>query len=116
MITPWYVGQLSPIWTIQLIPDSGYVNVTGLVVGNFSLRILNTATGVETTGQGTFSNITAAVTTQSGGQTIVVTPASVQYQPVAADVVAGIYTLWCDVTFANGKEPFLIGTWQVLTE
>ena len=112
MITPWYVGQLAPIWTIQLIPDTGYVNVTGLVVGNFSLRILNTATGVETTGQGTFSNITAAVLNGS----IVVTPASVQYQPVAADVVAGTYTLWCDVTFANGREPFLIGTWQVIAE
>ncbi len=111
-ITPWYVGQLAPIWTIQLIPDSGFVNVSGLVVGNFSLRILNTATNVETTGQGTFSNITAATLNGS----VVVTPASVQYQPVTADVALGVYMLWCDVTFANGKEPFLIGIWQVLAE
>ena len=112
-ISTLYVGQLSPIWTIQLIPDTSYVNVSGLVVGNFSLRIRNLETNIETTGAGTFSNITAAVVTNG----VVISPASVQYQPVTADVKLGRYQLWVDVTFSNGVEPFIIPElWEVVTE
>lgn len=112
-ISPTYLGNLAPAWIISLVPDSGYVNVSGLVVGNFSLRIRNTANGVEQTGAGTFSNITAAVLSGS----TVTTPASVQYQPGTADVsTLGMFTLWVDITFANGVQSFLIGPWQVIVE
>ena len=107
-ITPWTQNNLAPAWVISLVPDSGVVNVSGLVAGNFSLRIRNNNSGVETTGAGTFSNITAA----SGA-----TPAQVTYQPAAADVATlGTYTLWVDVTFSNGVESFSIGLWQVVPE
>jgi hypothetical protein len=107
-ITPWTVGNLAPAWTISLIPDSGSVTMTGLTTSNFSLRIRNNNTGVETTGAGAFSNITAA----SGA-----TPASVTYQPAAADVgTVAPFTLWVDITFSNGVESFLIGLFQVVPE
>jgi hypothetical protein len=118
-ISPWYLGQLAPAWTIQLVPDTGYVNVTGLTTNSFSLRIRDLDKGTETTGQGTFSNIVAAVTTtvQPGNQIVVVSHASVQFQPVTADVNLGNYELWVDVTFSNGKQPFLIQQiWQVIQE
>jgi hypothetical protein len=112
-ITPWPKGNLVPAWVISLIPDTGAFSVTGLVVGNFSLRILNNNAGSETIGGGTFSNITAAVMNGS----VVVTPASVTYQPVAADVgTLGMFTLWLDVTFAAGVQSFNLGLWQVVTE
>jgi|SRR5215469_8208700 len=107
-ITPWTVGNLAPAWVISLIPDTGFVTTTGLSAGNFSLRIRNNSTGTETTGAGTFSNI---VTGSASA------PATVTYQPAAADVATvGMYTLWVDVTFANGVESFLIGLWQVVPE
>ena len=115
-ISPWYKTSTptAPTWTISLVPDSGYLNVSGLVVGNFSLLLHNLDTGVETTGQGTFSNITAAVVVQSGSQTIVVSPASVQYQHNVADVVVGRYRCFVLITFSNGVEPFLIQEdWRV---
>ena len=107
-ITPWTQNNLAPAWVISLIPDSGFVNTSGLVVGNFSLRIHNNNTGLETTGAGTFSNITTGSSS---------TPATVTYQPAAADVATiGMYTLWVDVTFSNGVQSFLIGLWQVVAE
>ncbi len=119
-ISPTYLGNLAPAWTIFLVPDSGVVNVSGLVAANFSLRIHNTSAGAtptETTGQGTFSNITAAVTQLlPDGTTLIKSHSSVQYQLVNADVVLGTYKLWCDVTFSNGVESFLLGDWQVISE
>ena len=107
-ITPWTQGNLSPAWVISLIPDSGYVNTSGLSASSFSLRIHNNASGTETTGGGTFSNITTGTSS---------TPATVTYQPVAADVATiGMYTLYVDVTFSNGVETFTIGLWQVVAE
>jgi hypothetical protein len=107
-ITPWPKGNLVPPWVISLIPDTGTVNTTSLVVGNFSLRILNTNLGTETTGVGTFSNITAAAGS---------TPASVTYQVAAADVATlGMFHLWLDVTFSTGVQSFDLGPWQVVPE
>ncbi len=112
-ISPWYktTTPTAPKWTIQLVPDTGYFDVTNLVVGNFSLLMHNVDTGVETTGVGTFSNITAAILSGS----TVVTPASVQYQAASADVVVGMYQNFVLVTLSNGVEPFKFGElWQVI--
>lgn len=106
-ITPWYKGDLVPLWTIQLVPDSGVFNVSGLAPSSFALFIKNTDTGVETNGGGTFSSITAATTT---------TPASVQYAPSTADVgTLGNFTLFVVVTFPAGHETFSLGSWQVVS-
>lgn len=113
-ISPHYktAAPTAPIWTIQLVPDSGTFSVAGLVPNSFSLLLHNLDTGVETTGQGTFSNITTAVTTTSGGIT---SPASVQYQAASADVNLGRYRLFVLVTVGNGIQPFLLDEeWEVL--
>jgi hypothetical protein len=112
-ISPWYKTNTptAPKWTIQLVPDTGSFDVTNLTTGNFSLLMRNVDTGVETTGAGTFSNITAAVLSGS----TVVTPASVQYQAASGDVVAGMYQNFVLVTLSNGIEPFKFGElWQVI--
>jgi hypothetical protein len=107
-ITPWPKGNLVPAWVISLVPDTGTVNIAGLVVGNFSLRILNNNLGTETTGVGTFSSITAAAPP---------TPASVTYQVNSADVATlGMFHLWLDVTFSTGVQSFDLGPWQVVPE
>lgn len=120
-ISPWYKTSTptAPTWTIQLVPDSGVFNVSGLVVGNFALLFRNLDTGVETTGQGTFSNITAAVTTTNAGQTTIVSPASVQYQVATADIPAQVpmrFRCYVLVTLSGGNiEPFAFGEdWTVL--
>lgn len=107
-ITPWPKGNLVPAWVISLVPDTGTVNVAGLVVGNFSLRILNSNAGTETIGAGTFSSITAAAG---------VIPASVTYALNSADVATlGMFHLWLDVTFSTGIQSFDLGAWQVVPE
>lgn len=121
-ISPWYKtsNATAPIWTIQLVPDSGTFNVSGLVVGNFALLFRDLDTGVETTGVGTFSIITAAVTVTNAGQTTIVSPASVQYQVALAEVPTvpppvrkRVYVL---VTLSGGGvEPFqLQEDWVVM--
>src|SRR5258708_4515337 len=117
-ISPTYKTSIptAPIWTIQLVPDSGTFSVAGLLPNRFSLLLHNLSTGVETTGLGTFSNITAAVTSTSGGITTILSPASVQYQAVAADVNLGRYRLFVLVTVGNGVQPFLLAEdWEVLS-
>ncbi|HET8911894.1 MAG TPA: hypothetical protein VFN23_10545, partial [Ktedonobacteraceae bacterium] len=99
-ISPWYrtSSPISPIWTILLVPDTGSFNVAGLAPSNFALLLRNLDTGVETTGQGTFSNIQAATT---------ISPASVQYQLATADVNLGHFRVWVEVTLSTGGiEPF----------
>jgi hypothetical protein len=117
-ISDWYVGQLAPIWTIYLIPDTGYTDVTALSAGDFSLRLRNLVSGVETTGGGTFSSITAATHTTINGQVVVLTHAYVKYQLVGGDVAAvADYKVWVDVTFANGVVPYLVQEfWNVIAE
>lgn len=110
-ISPTYLGNLAPTWTVQMIPDTGVVNTSGLNTGNFALGIRNLETGGVTAGQGSFSNIVAAVVTNG----VVITPATVQYQTVTNDVVLGRYQLWLDVTFSTGVETFYIPEiWEVL--
>jgi hypothetical protein len=107
-ISPWYKTSTptAPLWTIQLVPDSGSFVTTGLTTGNFALLIKNLDTGVETSGVGTFSNITAATSTS---------PASVQYQAASGDVNVGNYRLAVLVTVANGVQPFILTeTWEVV--
>jgi hypothetical protein len=108
-ISPWYktTTPTAPIWTIQLVPDAGIFNVAGLSVGNFALLIRNIDTGVETSGAGSFANITAG----AGA-----TPSSVQYQAAVADVTLGNYRLAVLVTTGSGVQPFVLTeTWQVVT-
>jgi len=122
-ISPWVINNLAPAWVISLVPDpsppgqaQSYVNVSGLTASNFSLRMRNSQ-GTERTGAGAWSNITAAVTQGSGANLVVLSHASVTYQPAAADVnTLDQFTLWVDVTFSNGVESFLIGAWQVVPE
>lgn len=115
--TPWYVGQLAPLWTIQLVLDSGPFNVFGLAPSNFSMVFRNTDMPgiVDIPGTGTFSNITAAVTQTVNGVTTVVTPASVQYQVSLGDVaLAANYHVFVKVQMGNGPQIFDCGPWQVL--
>jgi hypothetical protein len=106
-ITPWYRGDTLPAWPISLTTDSGSINVTSLSSSNFSMLIHNSDTGVETTGTGSFTNLTAA----SGS-----TPASILYQPSSADVATlGNYILFVVITWPGGGiETLSLGTWQVI--
>src|SRR5512146_2805602 len=95
-ISPTYKTSIptAPLWTIQLVPDSGTFSVSGLTVSDFALLIHDLDTGIETTGQGTFSNITAAGTQTINGATVIISPASGQYQVASTDVALGTYRLF----------------------
>lgn len=113
-ISPWYKTSVptAPIWTIQLVPDSGVFTVAGLVIGDFGLLLRNLDTGAETTGLGTFSNITAATFTANGG---ILTHTSVQYQAASADVALGNYRVVVLVTVGSGVQPFVLEEiWEVV--
>ena len=117
-ISPWFKTSqpTAPLWTISLVPDSGAFSISGLTTASFALLLHNLATGVETTGVGTFSNLTAAVTTTVNGQTVVLTPALIQYQVAQAEVVLGTYRVYVLATLAGGAvQPFqLQEDWQVV--
>lgn len=116
-ISPWLktATPTSPKWIIQLIPDSGTFDVSGLTTGDFELRIQDLKNGNVSAGQGTFSSITAAVTTTINSATVVVSPAQVSYQLDPDDVVLGRYRLTLLVTTSNGVMPFLVEEdWQVV--
>jgi|SRR5579862_3544416 len=104
-ISPWYktthVTQTAPLWTENIVTDSGTENLFGLDDDDLSLFFTNTSNGVETQGAGTL-HITQA------------NPGIVTYQVASADVVVGMYrvTLW--ITFTNGPQPFLLGIWDVI--
>ncbi len=109
-ITPWYVGQLAPVLTIQLVPDSGQFNIAGLTTANFSLTVHNSDSGVDTAGAGTFANLQPAATSGYA-------PASIQYQLAAADVAtSGNYHLFVNAQLPNGLMVFDLGVWQVLVK
>jgi hypothetical protein len=116
MITPWYIGDTAPTWTVQLIPDSGAFNVTGLTTGSFSLLFRNLTAGTETTGTGTFSSIVAAVTSTVGGVLVVTSPATINYSVATGDAAsAGNYQVLIKVTFSSGAVQTLnLGSWQVV--
>jgi hypothetical protein len=101
--SPWYLtsAPTAPVWTIQLVPDGGTFDVSALNPSFFSLLLHNLDTGIETTGQGVFSGLTAAVTFSTG----VIIPASIQYQAAIADVNPGRYRVFVLVTLSNGILP-----------
>lgn len=116
-ISPWFKTSIptSPKWIIQLIPDSGTFDITGLTTDDFSLRIQDLQTGEVKTGAGAFSSITAAVTTTINSATVIVSPAQVSYQLDSADVVLGRFRIYVLVTTSNGVVPFLIEEdWRVV--
>lgn len=93
-ISPWRVGQLSPLWTINMIRDDNTImNLTGVTTGQLSLIIYNASHVVTGTGAGTF-----AITS--------VLPGIVTYQLVSADVpvTAGQYFCRVGINF-NGTQP-----------
>jgi len=104
-ITPWiktqHRTQLAPLWTISLTTDSGAANLSGLDDTALSMYFTNISTGAETQGAGTLH---------------ITSPASagvVTYQVDTTDVVVGNYHVRLWVNFANGEEPFDLGTWTV---
>jgi hypothetical protein len=100
-ISPWYVGQVLPLWQITLTPDTGTSDVTGLYSSAFTMRFINTLTSAEIVGEGTFSIIQA-------------NPAIVQYQLATSDVTTpGTYTVLVEVDYP-GIDVFSLGTWQLL--
>lgn len=113
-ISPWYKTSVptAPLWTISLVPDSGALSITGLVLSNFSMLFKNLDTGIETIGVGAFSNLTTSSTTSAG----VIIPASIQYQVAASEVVVGRYLPIVLVTLVSGVQPFVLQEdWEVVT-
>lgn len=93
-ISPWRVGQLSPIWTINMIRDNNTImDITGVNTGQLILVIYSTAKVVTGTGAGTFAIVQAK-------------PGIVTYQVASADVpsTAGQYYVRIEVNF-NGTSP-----------
>lgn len=94
MISPWRVGQLSPIWTLNMIRDNNTImNLTGVTTAQLSLIIYNSSKVVTGTGAGTFAIIS-------------VLPGIVTYQLASADVpsTAGSYFVRIEVNF-NSSQP-----------
>jgi hypothetical protein len=113
MITPWYKGDTSPAWTIQLTPDSGVFSTTGLSTSNFSLIIRNvdSVPPTDTAGTGSFSNLVAGTSVSS--------PSTITYAPGSADVAnLGDYILLVVVTYpgSGATQTFNLGSWQVIAK
>ena len=94
-ISPWYVGQLAPVWVLSLVDDNGNpINLTNAasVALTFKPQIGNSFVGTGT------PNILTPLT---AGQ--------VSYQPALADVqVDGEYRIFVKVTYATGNpSPFV---------
>lgn len=116
-ISPWPKTSIptAPRWIIQLIPDSGIFDITGLTTDDFSLRIQDLKTGEVKTGAGTFSALTAAVTTTVNSATVIVSPAQISYQLASVDVALGRFKLTVIASMSNGDLPFLVDEdWQVV--
>ena len=92
-ITPWRVGQLSPIWTISLSRDNSEMDLTGVTANQISLIIYNSSKVVTGTGAGAFAILQ-------------IKPGIVTYTPVSADIpsTAGQYYARIEVNF-NGTSP-----------
>ncbi len=113
MITPWYVGKTAPAWTIALVPDSGVFGIGGLSPANFSLLIKNTDTGTETAGQGTFSNLVAAVVNPVTGA--ITAPTSIHYQLAAGDVATpGNFMVSVIITLSADQALYGPTPWEIL--
>lgn len=91
MISPWRVGQLSPLWTLNLVRDNNtLMNLTSVTTGQLSLVIYNSSKVITGTGAGTF-----AITSTS--------PGIVTYQLASADVpvTAGQYYVRIGINFSG---------------
>lgn len=85
MISPWRVGQLSPIWTINMIRDNNTImDLTGVTTGQLSLIIYNSSKVATGTGVGTFA-ITSTL------------PGVVTYQLASGDVPVAAGQYYCRV-------------------
>jgi len=89
-ISPWTLGQLSPIWTIVLARDSKPMDLTGVTVNQLSLLLYNGNHAQTGTGAGTFTIIDT-------------NPGVITYQLVTADVpvVTGTYYVRVKINFNN---------------
>lgn len=76
MTQTWKQGDREPFWLFGLQPGTGTLDITGLSTSDFTLVFIDTD-GNERSGDGVFSNLTAA----SGS-----TPALITYAPSANDV------------------------------
>ncbi len=101
-ISPWVVGQLGPIWTINLNQGSdGAVNLTGVTTGQLALWIY-TVSG---------SGLTIYTKTGTGAGTFTITstnPGQVTYQLASADVPStpGNYAVRVVISF-GGTAPVM---------
>jgi hypothetical protein len=87
-VSPWYLGQLTPILAVTLKDDSG--NVPPLTSATITSVLRNTATGADTAMAGAWVVVNAAT-------------GLVQYTWAAADVsVQGTYNIIITVT-VSGK-------------
>ena len=103
--SPWAQGDTREVWTFQLIPDSSVFNTSGLTTANFTYFMRNISNGVETQGNGTFSNLIAA----SG-----VNPAQITYQQSAGDVASpGMFHQWIKVTQGAQPQTFDFGVLSI---
>lgn len=109
-ITPWYVGDTAPAWTIPLTLDTGAFNTSSLTTSNFALLIRNTDADppTEITGTGTFTNLIAASGTML---------AQITYIPSLSDTsTLGNFALFIVVTYPNTTiQTLSLGAWQVVT-
>lgn len=86
-ISPWYVGQLSPLWQFTIMANGAPVNLTG----GTSPKVLFALAGAPAAaGAGV-----ATITNPTGGV--------VTYQLAAADVTSpGLYRVYVEVQMPNG--------------
>lgn len=101
-ISPWHEGQLAPLWSISLITDAGPDNINGITSGACAISFLNVATGVKTSGVGSFAIVQNY-------------PAIVSYQLASADVATtGTYSVTLTIQFSNGPKSYDLGQWVIL--
>jgi hypothetical protein len=87
-ISPWYVGQLSPLWTFTATALGIAMNLTGATSARVIFVLANS--GIETVGSGTTTLADPATGT-------------VTYQVAATDVTTpGQYNIYLEVTMPNG--------------
>lgn len=100
--SPWYLGDRLPIWTFELVPDTGTLDITGLSTSNFSLVFINTFNMKTRSGTGVFSNLVAGP------------PVTILYTVGANDVAtAGIYEVRTLINAGTSSQrTFSMGTWQ----
>lgn len=100
-ITPFEHGATLPVWEVTVQDDTGVaINLTGATI---SLVIVNTLTGVQLTGAGSWT-----ITNAAAGQ-------ATYYWAAADTAVPGSYKLLVSITLAPGSilKPDPV-SWQVV--